>query len=329
MKNILLSILFGLVLSSCVRKVTYEPTEVQDRVIINAQLTSGPGPHTIYAGISKTKTVAKLRGARICCYVNGEYVCEAVCDDTERNTMQTPYVFDTELTPGDRLYLDVTSPIGDVYAETVVPSLNGRITTITAEDKGDEMEFAIEVEDFGVGSNFFMLSCQHRYDRKLIRYISAGNYSYREKNFSERITLSHRDDPILDGAYLGSVNNMNDMLGTGIPNVYCIFSDKKLKDSKGTINVSISKKVLYSTSLDYEVYLEQDYIKTQHWVDFSLSQITKEEFDYLAALSSLKAYNFDSSDLLEEAVVPSNVIGGEGFVSVFTEERKTLSVGDE
>ena len=51
----------------------------------------------------------------------------------------------------------------------------------------------------------------------------------------------------------------------------------------------------------------------------SLCSISKEEYDYLSAISTLKVNDFDSSALMEDAVIPSNVNGGEGFVTAYFE----------
>jgi hypothetical protein len=326
MKKIICCILVVMAVISCMRKASYEPEEVEDHVILNAQLASGPGPHTIYAGVSMTKTVRHLSEARIACFVNGIHICDAVEDDRGFSVMQTPYRFSADLKAGDVLRLELSSRAGNVSAETDVPYLGGRINNVRTKSKGENMEFTIDVEDISDGQDYYMLTCTHRYERKLQILIAPGEYERREKSFSEGLTLSHSDDPVLDGAYLGSNNDAMDILGTGIPNVFCIMSDKRFTGSGASIRVSAPIEEVFSTSLDYEVYLEGDIVETSHWLDFNLSSITKAEYDYLAALSSLKANDFDPADLLEEAVVPSNVSGGEGFVTVVSENLYTVPV---
>ena len=311
---------------SCIYDVSYEPKEVEDHIIINAQLQAGSGPHTIYAGVSKTKTVAHLSQAQIHCYVNGKYVCDAVEDEKHPN-MQSPYTFQALLEPGDMLHIEVESEKGNVFSDAVVPYPNGKVHSIDYSEKGDDIGFTINIEDIGDGKDYYMLCCRHRYVRKVRIYISPNSYILREKSYSESIELAHTDDPILDGAYLGSANDERDILGTGIPNIYCIFSDERFTGTNASIKVSIPKEKALSTALDYEVYLDHDIVTTYHWLDFSICSISKEEYDYLAAINALKAFNFSSADLLEEApVVPSNVSGGEGFVSISSCNWKTITI---
>lgn len=124
----------------------------------------------------------------------------------------------------------------------------------------------------------------------------------------------------------GYYKSMGNILGTGVPNIYCIFSDRKFENEAAVVNVSISKKEVFSTALDYEVYLENDIVKTTHWLDVSLGSISKEEYDYLSAISTLKVNDFDSSALMEDAVIPNNVNGGEGFVTAYVETVSTIEV---
>lgn len=207
-----------------------------------------------------------------------------------------------------------------------MPETCGHIKKVDISESQDNLHTAIQVEDLSDERNYYMLRCTHRYDRDVTIFMSENEYEHRVKHFSEPATLEHSDDPILDGAYLGSDNDAYDILGTGVPNIYCIFSDRKFTGSAATINVSMPKSRAYSTSLDYEVYLEHDIVETTHWLDFSICTISKEEYDYLSALSTLKVNDFDSAALMEDAIIPSNVSGEEGFISVVTCDWTSLSL---
>ena len=319
MRRYLFIILTLVFTSSCIRDVSYEPEMVEDRVILNAQICAEDAEHTVYVGVSKSNTVTSLHGAEIRCIVNGVFSAMASEDERGWSKMQTPYTFKANLKPGDKVRLEMISDYGSAWCETVVPESGGRIRNVEVTDSKDDLNLSIQVEDTSPNRNYYMLRCVHRYERDVTIFFSGKDSEHRIKHFSERVSLKHSDDPILDGAYLGSDKEAYDILGTGVPNIYCIFSDRKFENAAAVVNVSISKKEAFSTALDYEVYLENDIVKTTHWLDVSLCSISKEEYDYLSAISTLKVNDFDSSALMEDAVIPSNVNGGEGFVTAYFE----------
>ena len=290
---------------SCTREVPYIPEEAADRLILNAQIDASGESHKAWIGVSKTSTITKLDGATLSCSVNGKLVSQGSFDeDLSRNAVQSCFLFDAELHPGDVVRLSANGAGLSAYAEVTVPDTTGRLLGVDMRKMDSALEFTAHVKDDDAGRNYYRIRLQTASYQSF--FIGHG-WSPWDTHIVEE-DLTHRNDPILDERIGGSIGD--DFYGIGNnTNHYCVFTDKSFAGAEAEISFSINKWIS-----------EDDFYGNSRVVideDVSLVSMDQAEFDYLSILNVLYDNSFESYGMLEPITVPSNVVGGTGFVGVF------------
>lgn len=328
--RIFIIVLVALV-NSCVANSSLQPEEVADRLILNGRLDASDTTHVVYAGLSMTNTIARLSEAEVRCAVNGAYLPSAeemLTDEHDDHvTIQTGYRFSASISPGDKVRLELKYGGENVFAEATVPPCNAIIESVDKVDDDKNYTFTISLKDNSPEVDYYMLKLVHRAEVTVSHLFESGRIWQERRTSTKSIVPAHSNDPILDGAYLGSGKDVSDILGTGIENVYCAFSDRKFSDATCEISFSASKQTMHTISIGYDDYYHKVAIEADHWADISVYTISKEDYAYIMALNSLKAIGYDTSMLMEDAVVPSNVSGGEGFFAIYTPATISVSLG--
>ena len=124
--------------------------------------------------------------------------------------------------------------------------------------------------------------------------------------------IEHSNDPILDNRIGGS--DGDDFFGIGgSSNHYCIFTDRLFAESGADLAFTVDDADLY------QVFAEQyfDKLRVLPFVEVSLISMDRAEYDYLSIQNVLYDNDYDTSDFLEPVTVPTNVMGGTGFVGVY------------
>lgn len=315
------SFLLLLFFTACSKTVVFEPEQVEERLILNAQINASDQDHIAYAGISMTNTVASLPDAELKCFINGEHVsvAEEVTRKWAATMFQTAFTFPAGLKAGDILRLELSSGSKSVSAEVSVPQVGGVVESVDTSRSSGNMYFRIHLKDMSPEVNHYMIKLVHK--AKVRIWKPSGVFE--DRIVSSDVELSHDADPILDGVHLGGESG-DDVIGTGVKNVYCVFSDRKFSEGTATIEVYAPLAELLSLSMDT---LNYDLVESWHWAEVQLCSISKEEYSYIMAISSLKSFDYESSLLLEDPVIPSNVVGGEGFVTAFNVSSASLFIG--
>ena len=290
---------------SCTREVPYIPEDSADRLILNAQIDASEENHKAWIGVSRTSTIAKLNDATLVCTVNGKKVSQGVFDeDLSRNAVQSCYLFDAELHPGDVVRLSANGAGLSAYAEVTVPDTTGRLLAVDMQNKGSTVRFTAHVKDEDAENNYYRIRLRTASSQS---YFIGGSWSpWYEQNVEEDIV--HRNDPILDGRIGGSVGD--DFYGIGDnTNHYCIFTDKSFSGTEAEISFTANNGISAGEHYDdFRAVID---------ANVSLISMDQAEFEYLGILNVLYDNDYDSSGLLEPVTLPVNVVDGTGFVSAF------------
>lgn len=294
---------------SCTREVPYILEDSEDQLILNAQIDASSVHHKAWIGISKTSTIAQLADATLTCSVNGKDVSFGILDeDLSRNSVQTCYIFDASLHPGDVVRLTARGAGLSAYAEVSVPDTTGRMLSVDTLSVDSAMRFKVHIRDDVQDRNYYRLQVKTKSSQSY-RYEGAWTPWYEHVR---EATIKHKNDPILDGRLGGSQGD--DFYGIGSnTNHYCIFTDRLFAGGNAEISFMVDDIELR------KIYADQYYdsIRAICYASVSLVSMGRAEFDYLNILNVLYDDDYDSSEMLELVTVPTNVVNGTGFVGVF------------
>ena len=320
MRKLVIHIAILLGALSCTREVPYIPEDTADRLILNAQIDASEGNHKAWVGISKTSTIAKLDDATLVCSVNGKEVSQGAFDEMlSRNAVQSCYLFDALLHPGDVVRLTARGSGLSAYAEVTVPDTTGRLMAVDTLSNGFTMHFTAHVKDNNVQGNYYRIAVKAK---TLQSYYDGASWSPWYEQSSER-PVNHSNDPILDGRIGGSIGD--DFYGIGNnSNHYCVFTDKLFPESDADIRFSVEDHELRKIFADR--YYES--LKVICYANISLVSMGREEYDYLSIQNVLYDNDYDSSDMLEPVTVPTNVVDGTGFVGVYLPSTISIRLPD-
>ena len=318
MRRITSAIYVLILVTSCTREVPYLPDNARDFLLMNAQIDASEKSHSVWLGVSKTSTIDKMEDASIICLVNGEEVATATFDEAaSMDKIQSCYRFDAELKPGDTVRISAQGQGLSAFAETTVPDTCGRLIMVDTLSANGKMHFSAFIRDEADGLNYYRLRVKvHNYQA----YYYEGAWS-RWYYHSEEKTISHTNDPILNGRIGGTEGD--DFFGIGgNSNHYCTFTDRLFSNSSAIVEFDVDTNELY------QIYADQyfDSLITIPYVEISILSINSEEFNYLNLQNILFDNDYDTSDLLEPISLPANVIGGTGFVGVFYPSSITLQL---
>lgn len=308
-----LGILITLLLAtSCYREMVLEVPGSPEGLLVNAQLSTADQSHSVFVGLSSSSRVLRLHSVEVSCSVNGgdRIIAEDVLSG---GRLQAEYRFNASLEPGDRLSIGVKDAEGRTAgAEVTVPELSGEIISIDTSSVGGKVYFSIKLRNNREGRNYYMLTLD-KYFRAHLDDINPNNgstFTFLSEGVRKCLRLSYDSDAVLSGGYIGDAGE-NDVIGTGIENVNCVFSNARFIDDIATVKVYVDSTSLYGDEIvDYYISGVKD-----NSAIVSLHSISKQEYDYLWALNSLQVSGFHISDMMEPVSIPMNVSGGYGFVS--------------
>ena len=293
----------------CTREVPYVQEGTLDMLILNAQIDASERSHKAWIGVSKTSTIEKLDNATLVCSVNGKTVSQGVFDEVlSKNSVQSCYLFDAKLLPGDVVRLSVRGRELSAYAEVVVPDSTGQLIAVDTLSKDSAMHFTAHIKDEDPKRNYYRIALKAKVRQS---YYDGSSWSPWYERSEER-TIIHSNDPILNERIGGSLGD--DFYGIGSnTNHYCVFTDKLFPGSDAKIAFTVTDRELR------KIYADRDYVSLKAICEASVSLVSmgQSEYEYLGVQNILYDNDYDGSDMLEPVTVPTNVIDGIGFVGVY------------
>lgn len=312
-----------LLATSCYREVTLELPGDQGGLLVNAQLSTADKNHSVFVGTCSPSRVSPLHSAEVLCSVNGGERIKAE-EVMVGGKPQVEYRFNTVLNPGDKVTIDVSDTDGRTAgAEVEVPEQTGEIVSIDTSSVDGKVYFSIKVRDNRDGPNYYMLTLDNKYKAILQDVVPYEGtvFDFEVTGSRKGIRLFNDNDPILSGGHVGGFGG-DDIIGSGVENVNCVFSNLHFNDGITTINVYADSTMLYDDDIiDY--YISGVKYNT---ATISLHCVSKMEFDYLWTLNTFQVSGFHMSEMMEPASIPMNVSGGYGFVSVSSCDSKEIGL---
>ena len=129
-------------------------------------------------------------------------------------------------------------------------------------------------------------------------------------------------DLILEDGYSSGMGELfEDLLP--VNSTHC-FSDKMFKDSDVTVRFYIPS---YYFKSRYYYFFEADRAEINRFLNLSLKSFDRSFYNYLRALNNMATYGYDVSPIIEPTMLPNNVNGGMGIVSIAAESTVEMIFG--
>ena len=336
-------------LASCETLLLPDPTGPERQIALQARLMTTDTLHTVYAAYSEHDSLEQAEDLTIACYVNGECVAvtsESVVGETEKysdkKAQWRAYTFRADIHPGDSVRIEATSPTeratASVKAPDAVPVPEVSMDVIPSEDGEsylDRLRFRIHVEDQPGKRNWYRLSTSmrrvvnERHPAGVVYpyYGWTGDDSWHcVYDRTEYISMSNATDVFLnpDG------RTVDKWTKDYLANEYNFFTDELIEDGAvdltlETLADSICHLLLSSYSVctyhgSFYVYFDLQNLSREDYLNSRM-----QEMKYL----SLTDVEFVDGLFSEDLVLPDNVKGGIGLITVRSVSRVVFMLGEK
>ena len=338
-KYLIFSILFtALVSVACEKTIKYEYDLNDGKMTILGQLSTADTTHSIFLSMSYPDRIDSLPGATVECFVNGsrtlaKAVPAGYREETDWMTGETSlvpntfpyteYKFETIFKPGDKVRIEAKKGQMDAWAEMTVPQPCAIISvdTVTViKNSGDfqdyeqeYVEFTIRLKDvigedsfFSMNPSITRLITLSSERREAFEKTKKGPYSLRYDTFH---------DLILEDGYSSGIGELfEDLMPV---NFTRCFSDKMFKDSETKVKIYVP-----TYSFNYypnDLFYIASKVEVDNTVRVSVNSFDRDFYNYLRAINNMQCYGYEVSPIIEPTMLPSNVTGGMGIVSVASE----------
>ena len=347
MKKIYLAIACFLPLS-CESALFPDPAGPEREIALQARLLTTDTLHTVHAAYSLHDFLASAADLTIACYVNGE--CVAVTSDSEtdvdrwKNEMPwRSYRFRADIKPGDSVRIEATGPAGcakaRVKAPDAPPAPEVSVEKIPMKDGGGYdmtlFRFRIRVDDLPGQRNWYRLATLGRqvvdehYPEGHARYLpywtEEGGW-YRIVDKTVTIPVDNTKDSFLNPDGRTADERNPDYQA----NRYNMFTDELFEDGSVTLTLDVNGAEYFKIN-NLATYSLCTYRRAIAAL-FDLQSLSREDFLNSRMLEmryfSLTGVPFVDGLLSEDSVLPDNVEGGIGFVSVRSVSRAVCDFGE-
>ena len=352
-------------LASCENTIRYEYDRNDGQITMLSQMYTSETEHTVFLSLSYPDRVDSLPGATVVCWVNGEkfvaeeqpvpmedyydpgYYLETRTDPVvqrRRHQLFTEYCFSAQLRPGDEVRVEASKGALKAWAQVTVPQpatlvrvdTNRVVRTLSYADiDGTDtydaayMEMAVSIRDVPGEDNYFVLAGSHLLEGEFRRLDESGavdsTVHYRAED--REIAYQTFHDTILEDGYSagGASSLLEDLLATN--EMHC-FSDKEFRDGEAVVRPYFDAD--YFSWRDYNYYWigpgtnEGDLHAT---FSLHLRTISRDFYNYLRAINNMQTYGYDVTPIIEPTMLPNNIVGGFGMVSVGADQTVTFDLG--
>ena len=301
-------------LASCEKEVeTIWSDDNAPMLVLNAQILSDDARHTLFVYCSEKSHCDPVEEASVTCTLNSNPL-------SVEHSEGGRYVFDAQLSAGDRLGFKVSWKDLNATAEAVVPEAVGQITGVTVtemiidDEYGSEwkrVQEAISFKDHPGKKDYYMLSIVNVYHH----LDEDGNVI---ESCAVHVSIDAGEDKVLNPMGAEVANFLD------YENDYNTFTDEMFADASYT----------------FKVYAQSWYSFNDEWIQFlsrfmegdpySIDRVYKVysiDFDEYMYLNAISANNNGLGIMTEPVVYPGNIDGGLGFVTAASPVTWTVTSG--
>lgn len=328
---------------ACENTIRYEYDPSDGKITILAQLSASDHKHTLFLSMSYPDRIDSLPGAKVECFVNGArsvakaipagYTEELVNWQTGETMLvpnrfpYTQYEFEANFKPGDKVRIEASKGNLNAWTELVVPKPGTIMSVDTATvvksfvyqdiDGSDTyeqeyLEFTLRLRDVQGEDNYYSMNG----NLTTVTSLSSDGEGETRVDTEGPYWLDYETfhDLILEDGYSSGMGELfEDMVP--VNSTHC-FSDKLFKDSDATVRFYIPS---YYFKNYYYFFYDADRIEINRFFRLSMKSFDRSFYNYLRALNNMDTYGYDVSPIIEPTMLPNNVNGGMGIVSIAAE----------
>lgn len=352
MKKIVLILSIAVLAAACENTIKYEYDKNDGELTLLAQMSTSDTQHSIYLAWSYPDRVETVEGASVTCTINGvkHITTEVVITPPEENVYYfqpryTEYKFSGRFKAGDEVVVEASKGNKKASATFTVPpapilskvDTASVVKTVHYSDLFDSeandyvfLEVAAQIRDLQGEDNYYVMNCNNN-TYAVNQWLDDDGKLIQENKMENHIQVRYETfgDHILEDGYATQAGSLlADLLPT---NVWHGFSDKQFTDKDAEVKFYIDEYYTgpghYRWALPYDSSASNLHIES--FLEVKLGSITRDFYNYLRALNNLSTYGYDVSVIIEPTMIPSNVVGGYGLVTVISEAVVTLKIVDE
>lgn len=336
---------------ACENTIMYEYDPSDGKITILGQLSTTNSKHTLFLSMSYPDRIDSLPGAKVECFVNGArsvakaipagYTEELVNWQTGETMLvpnrfpYTQYEFEASFKPGDKVRIEASKGNLNAWTELVVPKPGTIMSVDTAtvvksfvyQDidgtdtyEQEYLEFTLRLRDVQGEDNYYSMNG----DMTTVTSLSSDGEGETRVDTEGPYWLDYETfhDLILEDGYSSGMGELfEDLLP--VNSTHC-FSDKMFKDSDATVRFYIPS---YYFKSRYYYFFEADRAEINRFLNLSLKSFDRSFYNYLRALNNMATYGYDVSPIIEPTMLPNNVNGGMGIVSIAAESTVEMIFG--
>ena len=345
---------------ACENTIRYEYDSADGQITLLSAMYTSDTEHSILLSMSYPDRVDSLPGATVVCYVNDarfvavqqpvpleEYYYydpvaqEVLMEMRPRSQRFTEYRFAAGIHPGDEVRVEASKGSQKAWAEVTVPQ-PGRLVrvdtatvvrTVNYTDfdgsyswEDSYLDVTATIRDVPGVDSYFTFTASSLTEG-VIRYYGEDDNVERTEPFRQEdadIRYETFHDKILEDGF--SAGEGGGLLSELLPTneMHC-FSDKEFRDGEAAVHPSFESDRFYPGADGYFWDVPEGAVAELHRVfRLHLRTISREYYNYLRAINNMETYGYDVSPIIEPTMLPCNVTGGFGMVSVAAEETVVI-----
>lgn len=311
-KRILYLIAALAALVSCENVIPVDFGDSEPQIVINAQLLSRGGEQLVYLSETSRTKLLPLQEAEVTVEIDGQepILAEGIPVETS-DYYAAAYRFNANIPAGKEVKVSARKGKleGWAVAEGTETATISSVDTLRLTERDfdatyETFYFKVTFTDLP-GDSFYRIGV--RMDSQVHQVDAEGRTMDIPTQYE--LPVEGKNDPILGG------NTMTVSIFSLEP-TYLVFTDDLFRDETCTVRLSVPVSSLYPYYYSWEEDFTPSYaVITTTFIPW-LETISKEEYYYLSALNNLENFGYEGQMLVEPTMLPSNVYGGLGFVSV-------------
>ena len=343
-----------MLLAGCQTVIPYDFGTADTQLMVTGFLRQGAPEQVLNVSLSQAGTVVGVKNATLRCYVNETLVATVQASSADRSLdaeyHQLQLRFPADFAPGDRVSVEVEAEDGaykvstpqlTVPAPPIVERVDTARTDVSHVDWSEEVfQFRVLMQDRPDEANHYSLHLEKSVSG-IICFKDGSPDRPIEWRSTPRISLSTLKDPILlDGnmalteVELDLMDSM-DFLGDGS---FTAFSDELFRDKQAKLSFNMSMQYYYTnTDMLYTQLLEEDGSEV-YWqaewppkepenvLELHIQTCSQAAYHYLRALRTARSNGYNEEITMAPVTIPSNIIGGMGFVDVVSASVSRFSL---
>lgn len=329
MKTYPVYLLFAALLAiSCENEIPFNLKENPPKLVMNALIDAESRDNFLYLSLTGQTQTSPVTDATVEIRINGQ-LCETVHAEPESSTnpFSNRYVITSAFSPGDMVRVDATTPDGSyhAWAEETVPHPIHAIEKVDTMSRYSsrygytqrQLQYKITFADHPNEPNFYRLVLETKTTLQQ-RAQNGGDTTAIYRYYS----LINYEDVVLADGHPSTTEDRDNGIFDIVENKYSVFDDSRFADASYTMTV-------YNHPFHgYDYYNPDSVFHVKTDVTVRLLSITKDEYYYLKALSTIDSDSYDDN-INEPVRLPGNVNGGLGIVGFSTERRYKIDICDE